>query len=76
MIVVCATDITATAVTVTVAVAAVVVLSLSPPAVRLVCQTTLVRWRWGAGGEKNTKKKKITEVVPEKVCQISSKFWH
>jgi hypothetical protein len=55
MIVVCATDITATAVTVAVAVAAVVVLSLSPPAVRLVCQTTLVRWRWGAGGEKKTK---------------------
>jgi hypothetical protein len=56
LIVVCATDITATTVAVAVTVAAVVVLSLSPLVVRIVCQTTLMRWRWGAGGEKNTKK--------------------
>jgi hypothetical protein len=56
LIVVCAADITATAVAVTIAVAAVVVLSLSPPVVRLVRRTTLMRWRLGAGGEKNTKK--------------------
>ena len=56
LIVVCAADITATAVTVIVAITAVVVLSLSPPVVRMVCQTTLMRWRWRAGGEKNTKK--------------------
>jgi hypothetical protein len=56
LIVVCAANITTTAVAVAVAIAAVVVLSLSTLVVRLVCRTTLMRWRWGAGGEKNTKK--------------------
>jgi hypothetical protein len=43
LIVVCAANITATAVAIAIAVAAIVVLSLSPPVVRLVCQTILMR---------------------------------